>query len=62
MNPNTFFKNAGHLFTSQIINIYIFFKILMNCFVPETEIWMERQKEVRCFRKKNYFKETNRVE
>ena len=54
MNPNTFFKNACHLFTSQII-IYVFLRFgpLINCFVsPETEIWVNRQKEVRCFRKK----------
>jgi len=41
---------------------YSRFGPLMNCFVsPGTEIWVERQKKVRCFRK-NKFKETNRVE
>ena len=39
---------------------YSRFSPLMNCFV--SEMWVERQKKVRCFRKKNYFKELRRVE
>ena len=42
---------------------YSRFSPLMNCFVSlETEMWVERQKKVLCFRKKNYFKELRRVE
>ena len=58
----THFSKNATIFSLVRYICYSRFGPLINCFVsPETEIWAERQKKVLCFRKKKYFKETNRV-